>query len=294
MNILIVENEHYLAQSIATKLGEKGYHCEFASTIDEVQKNEKFDAVLLSTNISERNIYPVIEKYKNTIIILMVSYVNNDTVAKPLKAGASDYILKPFMIEELIRKIEHYRLHKQLNDENKILKNYIDYVFNNVAIEVDHKIELPLLIKTNHQRNADFVAYMVAKKRRLVFDFISLAKTPVFERIKRNFKNKLIYLSDFHTLKQNEKDELCSFIQNKNIIIATNDLNEDLSINTLVFESDNKTYEDSEIFSIEDYVKNVILNHQDKFPDTELSRRLGISRKSLWEKRKKYGILKKR
>jgi DNA-binding NtrC family response regulator len=294
MNILIVENEHYLAQSIATKLGEKGYHCEFASTIDEAQRNEKFDAVLLSTNISEHNIYPVIEKYKNTIIILMVSYVNNDTVAKPLKAGASDYILKPFMIEELIRKIEHYRLHKQLSDENKILKNYIDYVFNNITIEVDFKIELPLLIKTNHQRNADFIAYMIAKKRRLVFDFISLAKTPVFDRVKDNFKNKLIYLSDFHTLKHNEKNELCNLIQNKNIIIATSDLNEDLQINTITFKSDSKAYEDNDISSIEDYVKNVILNHQYRLPDTELSRRLGISRKSLWEKRKKYGIVKER
>ena len=33
-------------------------------------------------------------------------------------------------------------------------------------------------------------------------------------------------------------------------------------------------------------------NFQDKYPDTELSRRLGISRKSLWEKRKKFGIEK--
>ena len=31
-----------------------------------------------------------------------------------------------------------------------------------------------------------------------------------------------------------------------------------------------------------------------KYPDTELSRRLGISRKSLWEKRKKFGIEKNR
>ncbi|MEA1917106.1 MAG: helix-turn-helix domain-containing protein, partial [Campylobacterota bacterium] len=31
-----------------------------------------------------------------------------------------------------------------------------------------------------------------------------------------------------------------------------------------------------------------------KFPDTELSKKLGISRKSLWEKRKKYGISKQK
>ena len=41
-----------------------------------------------------------------------------------------------------------------------------------------------------------------------------------------------------------------------------------------------------------DYVKFIVLNYQHKFPDTELSKKLGISRKSLWERRKKYGIIK--
>ena len=36
----------------------------------------------------------------------------------------------------------------------------------------------------------------------------------------------------------------------------------------------------------------MVLSFQDKYPDTELSKRLGISRKSLWEKRKKFGIEK--
>ena len=46
------------------------------------------------------------------------------------------------------------------------------------------------------------------------------------------------------------------------------------------------------ILTINDYVKMMVLNFQDKYPDTELSKRLGISRKSLWEKRKKFGIEK--
>jgi len=48
------------------------------------------------------------------------------------------------------------------------------------------------------------------------------------------------------------------------------------------------------ILTINEYVKLMVSTFQDKYPDTELSKKLGISRKSLWEKRKKYGILKKR
>lgn len=47
----------------------------------------------------------------------MVSYISNDTVSKPLSAGAKDYILKPFMIEELIRKINHYQDYEKLKRE---------------------------------------------------------------------------------------------------------------------------------------------------------------------------------
>jgi len=62
-----------------------------------------------------------------------------------------------------------------------------------------------------------------------------------------------------------------------------------LEINT-----DNKLYDQNEILTIDDYVKFIVNSFQYQFPDTELSKKLGISRKSLWEKRKKYGIFKKK
>jgi DNA-binding NtrC family response regulator len=55
-----------------------------------------------------------------------------------------------------------------------------------------------------------------------------------------------------------------------------------------------KIFLEDEILSIEEYIKFIITTHQNKLPDTELSKKLGISRKSLWEKRKKYGIFKQK
>ena len=45
MRVLIVENELYLAQSIAAKLIDIGYTCEFASTLKEAERDEDFDGV---------------------------------------------------------------------------------------------------------------------------------------------------------------------------------------------------------------------------------------------------------
>ncbi len=44
--------------------------------------------------------------------------------------------------------------------------------------------------------------------------------------------------------------------------------------------------------SIEDYTKEFILRHQSEYGEQELADKLGITRKSLWEKRKRWGIKK--
>ena len=113
MKIIIVENELYLAQSIASKLNENGFNTEIFSSIKEAMKS-KGDVYLLSTNMPGQDTTPLIKAFKNKIVILMVSYINNDTVSLPLKLGAKDYIVKPFMIEELLRKIEHYQEYQLL------------------------------------------------------------------------------------------------------------------------------------------------------------------------------------
>lgn len=42
--------------------------------------------------------------------------------------------------------------------------------------------------------------------------------------------------------------------------------------------------------SLEDYFQHFVLAHQDQMSETELAKRLGISRKSLWERRQRLGI----
>lgn len=48
-----------------------------------------------------------------------------------------------------------------------------------------------------------------------------------------------------------------------------------------------------ETLSIENYTKEFILRHQTGLGEQHLADKLGITRKSLWEKRKKWGLLKK-
>ena len=75
-------------------------------------------------------------------------------------------------------------------------------------------------------------------------------------------------------------------------MVSNNDLETDYEkIEILV---KNRMSYQSDILTIDEYIQHIIVEFQSKYPDTELSKKLGMSRKSLWEKRKKYDLYKKK
>ncbi len=295
MKILIIENEVYLAQSIATKLGELGHMCEMCTSTKDAIRSNNYDVVLLSTNINGQDFNPVIETFKKSIVILMVSYISNDTVSKPLSAGAKDYILKPFMIEELVRKIDHYQDYERLKKRNAAYEKYLAHTFENTKHNQDlQDIELPLFISSNFQKYADAFAFEYAQQENLPLHFVTLSDSKALSEIENLPQNSLIYIIDFQMLKKSDKTLFFELIEGKKAIVVSTDRIEGISYPVIEIKSDNNVFDKGEILPIEDYVKFIVLNYQDKYPDTELSKKLGISRKSLWEKRKKYDIIKKK
>jgi transcriptional regulator of aromatic amino acid metabolism len=107
------------------------------------------------------------------------------------------------------------------------------------------------------------------------------------------FSDKLIYIYDFHNIKNTSKEILLKNIEGLDVILCSFENEDDIPFEKVVVKNENTniTPNDS-ILTINDYVKMIVLKFQSKYPDTELSKKLGISRKSLWEKRKKFGIEK--
>ncbi len=293
MKIVIIENEVYLAQSIAAKLMEKNFEVELFSSVKEANEREA-DVYLLSTNLQGQSINSLIEKHKDKIIILMVNYINNDTVSEPIKLGAKDYIVKPFMIEELLRKIEHFREFQALKKENLLCQDYIQNIFSNIEYDYDiSKLKTPCIIITNYLRLADKMVFDYAYKNKLSLTMLSAKEKGYKDAITKQTASSLLYFSDFDRLKKKDQDEVLELLKPYKFIIATNSAIES-DYETVTLESDDKLYHQNEVLTIDDYVKFIINTFQHQFPDTELSKKLGISRKSLWEKRKKYGLYKKK
>jgi DNA-binding response OmpR family regulator len=297
MKVLIVDNEIYLAESISAKLADKGCLTEILTTEQEALDSKKdYNIVLISANMEQKDkFFSIIEKYQDSIIIVLVSYIDNDTIAKAIDIGANDYILKPFMMEVLIRKIKNFQ---KLNYLREKYKNYEKFLSNNLQQEnIGEKYfdkKPPIFIQAKFQKYADSFAFFYAKHHRKIFTFIQ------FEELKLVSQNsdRIYYIKDYQNLTVKEKKLLIKLISGLNIIISSTIPFEDLTIKSpftiIRLKSDNTIFEEHEILKIADYIKYVVLNYQYDLPDTELSKKLGISRKSLWEKRKKFGIQKKK
>ncbi|QBF28548.1 sigma-54-dependent Fis family transcriptional regulator [Pseudomonas tructae] len=77
------------------------------------------------------------------------------------------------------------------------------------------------------------------------------------------------------------------------IDIELSDLEDDdpfASLSSSSVTTSNTSHEPTEDLSLEDYFQHFVLEHQDHMTETELARKLGVSRKCLWERRQRLGI----
>jgi DNA-binding NtrC family response regulator len=224
----------------------------------------------------------------------MVNYINTDTVGEPLKAGAKDYIVKPFMIEELIRKIEHYHEFKMLQERNRFYQEYIDYLYGDIEPEKEvPKFRFSIVIHTNYQRVVDKIVLRLNSLGKGIFNLISLENVNWKDEISKLDSEHVGYILHLEKLRKGEKEILFEMLKGKNFILTDTSGNIETPFDEITINTNSKLYNQDDILTIDEYVQYIVKTFQYKFPDTELSKKLGISRKSLWEKRKKYDLQKK-
>jgi hypothetical protein len=193
-------------------------------------------------------------------------------------------------MNELIRKIKYFEEFNKIKNENQCFKNYMNFIFNTTTTEYTTPKELPFLIETNDQKVADQMVFSVAKSIKKTIQFISLSEQNKFDV--NDYEDKLVYIYDFHNIKNTAKDLLLKSIKGKDVILCSFEVEGNIGIEKVVVNNEDKISSPDSILTINDYVKTMVLKFQSKYPDTGLSKKLGISRKSLWEKRKKFGIEK--
>ena len=111
LNILIVEDEHAIANLIYTNLSDEGYRCTRAydgKQGADLIEQEHFDLILLDIMLPEIDGYELLEYIRplGIPVIFITAKVTVDDRIKGLRLGADDYLVKPFQIGELSARVE--------------------------------------------------------------------------------------------------------------------------------------------------------------------------------------------
>ncbi len=112
-HILVIEDERHLAESIARRIQEEGYVVDVAHDGEEgyqLASSKKYHLIILDLMLPKRDGILLLKeirrnKVRSMVIILTAKNTVEDRV-EGLKAGADDYLPKPFAFAELIARVE--------------------------------------------------------------------------------------------------------------------------------------------------------------------------------------------
>src|ERR1700744_4136818 len=141
-NILIVEDEPRMRRLLEISMGEDGHNVQ---TVEDAEKGLAFlrreaaDLVVTDLKLPGMNGLDFLLEGKRLNpglpFVVMTAYGSVETAVEAMKAGASDYVLKPFTMAEMKLVINKELDVQQVRDENKRLKEALGqrYHFQNIV-----------------------------------------------------------------------------------------------------------------------------------------------------------------
>ncbi len=169
MKILIVEDERELSESICTYLVNEQFTCEqafnYASAIEKVSLYD-YACVVLDITLPGGNGLDVLQQLKKDdkldgVLIISAKNAIDDKVFG-LKAGADDYLAKPFHLSELAARVSAIIRRKSFDGKNIIQLDTLKLDLNTKVVSVnDQIVELT-------RKEYELLLYFIGNKNRVV------------------------------------------------------------------------------------------------------------------------------
>src|SRR5208337_4468759 len=132
--LLVVDDEKNIRQGVGRFLESCNYQVCTAESgrqaLEIMAQSGDFDLVLSDWRMAEMNglelLKAIKEKFSDTIVILMTAYGTIDNAVASMKAGAYDYLTKPFSLNQVHHAVERALEVKELRSQNRALRNSIE------------------------------------------------------------------------------------------------------------------------------------------------------------------------
>jgi len=134
--ILVVDDERDIRRALDIVLSDEGYAVDAAANgLEAIQKlqNHEYDLVLTDLKMEGADGFEVLKKSReineSIPVIIMTAFGSVDSAVEAMKLGAMDYIVKPFMHDDIKMTIQRALEHGKLALENITLKRQISQRF---------------------------------------------------------------------------------------------------------------------------------------------------------------------
>jgi len=130
--ILIAEDEEIALKHLVNTLQKEGYRAEgVRSGLDALQRTEadSFDLLIADIKMPGMSGLDLLEKVKERMpdleVVIVTGFGSISSAIDAMKKGASEYVTKPFDLDELLLKVKKILERKGLVRENIALKTYL-------------------------------------------------------------------------------------------------------------------------------------------------------------------------
>ena len=137
--ILVVEDEEKLRRVIELQLLSAGFDVDKAAAAEEGLKIvDRADLVLTDLKLPSmdglRFLALIRRQNAQVPVIVMTAFGSVETAVESMKAGATDFLLKPFSLDHLLQVVQKALEVRALRDENRQLKEELGrrYEFDNI------------------------------------------------------------------------------------------------------------------------------------------------------------------
>jgi len=155
--VLIVDDEKNMRRSLQTMLGDEGYPARTAESAEEALRlleREPFLMVITDARLGGMSGYEFLARVRagwpDLPTLMITAYATPKLAVEAIKAGAMDYLAKPFAPEELLHAVSRCAERRRLLEENATLRQRSGEVpaLDQIVGESSEMLQLRQLIRT--------------------------------------------------------------------------------------------------------------------------------------------------
>jgi len=141
IRIMIVDDEMIVRQSLLTWFEKYGHEVETAASgLEALEKLEQkpFQIMFVDIKMPGMDGLELLEKvkqeYPEILVVIITAYGSIESAVNAMRAGASDYLLKPFKPDQLSLVMERITCHQKITREYQYLKGHLEQItrFDNI------------------------------------------------------------------------------------------------------------------------------------------------------------------